>query len=100
MAADAQHLGSMLLEAGLLTREELERAGALQADSGLPLSRVLIDEGIIEESQLVQALARQIGIEYVSLADESVDPAAAALVPESLAIRYAALPIGFEDDQL
>ena len=98
MTSDARHLGTMLLEEGLLTRDQLDQAVSLQTESGLPLGRVLVDEGLIEEAELVKILARQIGLEYVDLADVQVDPAAAALVPDYLADRYSAVPIGFDED--
>ncbi len=100
MTSDARHLGTMLLEEGLLTREQLDRAVAVQAETGTPLGRVLVDEGLVPEAELVKALARQIGIEYVDLTEITIDPAAAALVPEYLAQRYTVIPIGFEDDRL
>ena len=53
-----------------------------------------------EERDLVRVLAKNIGIEFVDLDEGAVDPAAAALIPEALARRYAALPIGFDDEKL
>ena len=100
MPADAEHIGSLLIEEGLLTRRDLERAAAVQAESGLPLTRVLVEEHIIAEADIVRVLARHSGLEYVNLAETTIDPAAAALVPETLARRYAVIPIGFEDDRL
>lgn len=97
---DAQHLGTILLEAGMLTTEELESAVNAQRESGQPLGRVLVESGLVEESDLVKALSVQIGIEYVDLAEISIDPAAAAMVPENLLTRYMALPYAFEDDHL
>jgi type IV pilus assembly protein PilB len=98
--ADSEHIGTLLLEEGLLTRRDLERAAAVQAESGLPLTRVLVEEHIVAEGDIVRVLARRSGIEFVNLADFSIDPAAAALLPDSLARRYAAIPIGFENDRL
>jgi type IV pilus assembly protein PilB len=39
-------------------------------------------------------------MEFVSLSDVTIDPAAAAISPESLARRYTVVPIRFEDDRL
>ena len=100
MAGETEHIGALLLEEGLLTRRDLERAAEVQADSGMPLTRVLVTEGIVAESDLVRALAGHIGLEYVNLSEVTIDPAAAALLPESLARRYMVIPIGFEDDGL
>jgi type IV pilus assembly protein PilB len=88
----------MLLEEGLLTREQLDQAVSMQTESGLPLGRVLVDKGLIEEAELVKILARQIGLEYVDLSEVQIDPAAAALVPDYLADRYSAVPIGFSEN--
>ncbi len=100
MTSDARHLGTMLLEEGLITRDQLDHAVEVQGRSGTPLGRVLVDEGLVAEAELVKALARQIGIEYVDLAEASIDPSAAALVPDYLADRYTVIPIAFEEDRL
>ena len=100
MAGETEHIGALLLEEGLLTRRDLDRAVEVQTNTGTPLTRVLVTEGIVEEADLVRALARHIGLEYVNLSEVNVDPVAAALLPESLARRYMVIPIGFEDDRL
>ncbi|MBM3696603.1 MAG: type II secretion system protein GspE [Actinobacteria bacterium] len=93
-------MATLLLEEGLVTRRDLERASAVQGESGLPLTRVLVEEHIVSEGDMVRMLARHSGLAYVNLAEITIDPAAAALLPESLARRYAVIPIGFEDDRL
>src|SRR5918994_800887 len=64
------------------------------------LGRVLIDLGMIKEADLVRALAEQVGLEFVDLTDIQIDPASTALLPEALARRYRALPIGERDGKL
>jgi type IV pilus assembly protein PilB len=100
VTSDARHLGTMLLEEGLLSREQLNQAISAQERSGLPLGRVLVEEGLVKESDLVRTLARQIGIEFVDLGEVNIDPAAVASVPEYLLERYTALPIAFDGDRL
>ncbi|NNF65519.1 MAG: Flp pilus assembly complex ATPase component TadA [Acidimicrobiia bacterium] len=87
----------MLLEEGLLTDDQLEQAISAQQASGQPLGRVLLDEGLVRESDLVRTLSRQIGIEFVDLAETNIDPAAVATVPTYLQERYTALPIGYDE---
>lgn len=93
-------LGEILVEEGLISPEDLARAHAEQERLGRSLGRVLIDLGLVKEADLVAALASKIGLEFVDLNDHPVDPSATALVPEQVARRYHALPIGFEDDKL
>jgi type IV pilus assembly protein PilB len=100
LAPQGEHIGSILLEEGLLTQRDLDRAVELQAESGEALTRILVEEDIVNESDLVQILARHVGLEYVNLGDVTLDPAAASLVPESLSRRYGVIPIGFEGESL
>jgi len=97
---DSGHLGALLLEEGIVTQEALDRGLEIHGKSGLPLARVLLDEHLVDERDLVRVLARSIGLDFVDLREVTVDPAAASLIAESLASRYAAIPIGFEDDRL
>src|SRR5919106_4874400 len=93
-------LSDVLLEEGLITADQLAQATAEQERLGRTLGRVLIDLGMVKETDLVAALARQVGLDYVDLTDQHIDPAAASLVSEQVARRYRAMPIGFEDGRL
>jgi len=97
---EREHIGSVLVESGLVTSTEMQRARERQAETGEPLARVLVAEGMVEETALVKALGRHIGVDFISLADSTIDPAAAALIPESLARRYGVIPVRFEDESL
>ena len=100
MSKKRKQLGEVLLEEGLVTYEQLDEALAEQARSGRALGLVLIDMGFVVEQDLVSALAKQIGLPFIDLAEYPVDPAAASLISDSLAKRYSALPIGYEDSKL
>ena len=100
MTTEARHLGTMLVQEGLLDRANLERATEIQSDTGMPLGRILVEEGFVKETDLVKTLARHIGLEFVSLDEITIDPSATALIPEPLARRYTAIPISFEDNSL
>jgi type IV pilus assembly protein PilB len=93
-------LGEILVEEGLISEEQLTLALAEQQRRGRSLGRVLIDLGLVKEPDLVAALAMKIGLEFVDLSDYPVDPSAASLVPEQVARRYRALPIGYDNGRL
>jgi len=95
-----KQLGQMLLERGLLTQQQLD--GALQEHRNTPksLGRTLIDLGYIRERDLVRALAEQVGLDFVDLSEHQIDPVAATLLPDQLARRYRAIPIGERDGKL
>lgn len=96
----AKQLGDVLLEEGLVTEQQLEEAVEEHRLNGRSLGRVLIEKGYLSESMLVATLAKQVGLQYVDLADYTIDGSAAALIPESVAKRYVALPIGYDGDRL
>jgi type IV pilus assembly protein PilB len=98
--ADRPQLASLLLEDGLITENQLHAALAEQQATGQSLGRVLVDSGAISEVDLVRALARQIGLEFVDLDEYSVDGAASSLIPDTVARRHQAMPIGWEDGRL
>ncbi|MGB8651196.1 MAG: hypothetical protein WCD35_11100, partial [Mycobacteriales bacterium] len=95
-----RQLGDILLEGGLVTPEQLNGAVEEQQRLGRSLGRVLVDLGILTESQLVAALATQIGMRFVDLADFPVDGSAVAKVPDTVCRRHTALPISYEDGKL
>jgi type IV pilus assembly protein PilB len=98
--SDGTPLGALLLDKGLVTEAQLDAALAEQEQSGKPLGRILIESGTISETDLVATLARQVGLEFVDLGEATVDPSVAGLVPESLARRYQAIPIIWDDNRL
>src|SRR3954471_19455515 len=95
--SERKQLGALLVEAGLLNEDGLSAALAEQGQTGKSLGRILIDMELVTEADLVSTLAKQIGLDYVDLAEESIDPAAAVLITPALARRYQALPIRWED---
>jgi type IV pilus assembly protein PilB len=96
----SKQLGQILIELGYITSEQLEVALEEHRKTPKSLGRVLIDLGMIKESDLVRALAEQVGLEFVDLAEFPVDSVATSLLPEALARRYKALPIGERDGKL
>ena len=95
-----KQLGDILLEGGHVTPEQLAGAVEQQRRLGRSLGRVLVDMGMLSESQLVAALATQIGLRFVDLSDYPVDGSAVSRVPDVVCRRHNALPIGYEDSRL
>ncbi len=95
-----EQLGVVLVKSGIITIDQLSQALGSAQQRGCNLARVLVEDKLITEEQFVSTLAEQLGLEFVDLADYPVDAAAARLVPETLARRYLALPIGWWEDRL
>ncbi|CAB4862140.1 unannotated protein [freshwater metagenome] len=95
-----KQLGDILLEDGLITIEQLSVAVDQHQNLGRSLGRVLVDQGILSETQLVAALAQQIGLRFIDLSDYPVDGSALARIPGSVCRQHMAIPIGFEDGRI
>jgi type IV pilus assembly protein PilB len=95
-----KQLGSILLESGALTEDQLMDAIDEQQSRGQTLGRTLVELGIISETQLVRALASQLGMEFVELGEYPVDRAAIALVPGAVCRRHNAIPVSMTDGVL
>ncbi len=93
-------LGALLVAEALITQDQLDAGLVEQASSGKPLGRILVERGQLNEVDLAKALAAQAGLEYVDLGDYAVDRVAVGLIPEPVARRYRALPIGWSDGRL
>ncbi|MFN2544991.1 MAG: GspE/PulE family protein [Actinomycetota bacterium] len=95
-----KQLGQILVEEGLITAEQLQFALKEQEQVPKSIGRILIDHRMIREVDLVRALAMQVGLEFIDLTDTPPDPTVAALIPESVAKRYRAIPFGERDGKL
>ncbi len=86
-------LGDLLVQQGLITEEQLGEALAAQRRSGRKLGRTIIDNGWVDEIQIAQALARQLRAPFVDMSRHSVRAEVARLLPETHARRLRALPL-------
>ena len=92
--------GAFLVAAGLLTEESLEAALDEERRTLKSLGRVVLDRKLVDEASLMAAIAFEIGVEFVDLDDHPIDSRAAALIPATVARRYTALPIGWDEGSL
>ncbi len=91
-------LGSLLLRDGVITAEQLVAALTQKEAEGGRLGEILLRYNVVTAGAIARALAEQYGFEYVELTRSDLDPAATALLPEKVARRLSALPIGFDDE--
>ena len=59
-----KQLGELLLEEGIISRDELQEALKIQKKSSLKLGQILIKKGLVEEEQITKVLARQFGFKF------------------------------------
>jgi len=81
-------LGEYLLEKGLVTQEQIQKALEEQRKAGARLGQTLIELGFLAEDDLIVALARQLGLAHIDIVSYGLKPQIVKLIPESLARRY------------
>ncbi len=91
--ATKTRIGEALVEEGLLSPEQLNRALAQQKASGRMLGEVLVEQGIISGAVLVQTLAKRLGIRGCQLRHGLIDPALIELIGEEEADRLRTVPM-------
>jgi len=92
-----RNLGQLLVEAGLITKEQLRRVMELQSKDGDKIERILLKQRLVTVQQMAFFTSLQLGVPYVNLKKMGVQPQAVALVPESIARKYSIIPIDVID---
>ena len=80
-----------MIQEGLLSNEQLGQALAEQKRSGRKLGRIFVDSGYVTEDGIAKALARQLRIEFVDLHSFQPRPELIKLLPEPQARRFRAI---------
>jgi type IV pilus assembly protein PilB len=93
-------LGETLVQAGLLTDDNLRAALSEHKRTGERLGAVLVRLNFATESQIALTLAHQLGFQYVKLADTPPQPGIAPLVPKDLALKRACVAWRLEKNVL
>jgi type IV pilus assembly protein PilB len=94
---DRPLLGQLLVEHKAISTAQLTAALNHQSASGKPLGSLLVELGALDEMDLAQGLAAQLGLPVADLATTAPDADAIAAVPESVARAHLALPLYLAD---
>jgi type IV pilus assembly protein PilB len=93
VAVPAERLGDLLVNEGLLTREQLQQALAEHRSSGMPLGFVVSKQGLVPEVEVTRLVARQLRVPAVDLSRFEADPRLLKLIPGEIAKRHQVLPL-------
>ncbi len=93
-------IGECLIQAGLITEDDLQNALAEHKRTGERLGVVLVRMNLATEKQIAKALAFQLGFPYISLAENPVDPATVVLIPKEVALKRVCIAVRLEKNLL
>ena len=93
-------LGDVLVKAGTITEEQLQRALVEQKQKNMPLGKALVQLGILTEEKILTSLAEQLKIPYLDMQGVKISQDAIRKVPESIARKHGIIPIDIENGSL
>lgn len=88
-----KRLGDALVDAGLVTAEQLGQALVKQKELGKRLGKVLAEMKLCTDEQIAKALAGQLGINFIEMDEISVPPEVLRLIPETIVRSHTLLPV-------
>lgn len=95
-----KRLGDLLLEAGLVSQEQINEALEWQLRFGGRFGQAIVELGYVTEAQVADVLARHWNMERVELDKVHVDKHVLALIPEELMERYEVFPLALVNGAL
>jgi len=84
----SKNLGSLLLERGVITQDNLDKALKIQKEQGGLIGQILVMLGFAKEEDIAQALTVQYGFPFLPLKNYEVSEEVLKLIPENVANQY------------
>ena len=86
-------LGQLLIEKGIVTERQRDRALDLQRLEGGFIGEKLIKLGYLTEEDIINCLCNEYGFPYLPLSNYEIDPEVIKLLPGRVVRQYYAIPI-------
>jgi type IV pilus assembly protein PilB len=93
-------LSTILVEAGVVTREQVETALTLQRTSNKRIGKILIELGHVTEEQIAHALSTQFSLPLVNWKSVKVEKELLLLVPRAVAEKKQVFPLELKENEL
>ncbi|WP_407507130.1 GspE/PulE family protein [Vibrio parahaemolyticus] len=95
-----KRLGDLLVEEGIVSEDQIQQALSAQRSTGQKLGDALIDLEFITEKQMLEFLSQQLGLPLIDLGRAPVDADAVQILPEVHARRLRAMVVARNGDTL
>ncbi len=89
-----------IVEQGLLTPEKFREIQEEAKQKTTPLFSILISEGFLTNEALTKTIAHVTKMPYVNLTTAHIDPKILSMLPQEIAERYMAVPLGEMNSRL
>ena len=93
-------LGDLLVQNGIINEAQLQQALSAQRASGRKLGYVMIEQGFVTEEQLLNLLSQHLKVPLIDIPQYRVNPEVVKLLPEVQARRHRAIVLADNGDHL
>jgi len=93
-------LGQIMVDLGFLDESQLWDLLEEARTNGIRIGQAALNRGLVNDDQLLQAVAEQSNMRVVNLEDEKPSPQAVLMVQQTMAEVYKLLPLKFENGVL
>jgi len=95
-----KQLGELLIERGIITRSQLDKALQVQREKGGLVGQILVILGFTKEEEIAQALTVQYGFPYLPLQNYELTSDVVKTVPENVCRQYCLIAVDKIGDTL
>ncbi|TSC79307.1 MAG: Type II secretion system protein E [Parcubacteria group bacterium Gr01-1014_29] len=85
---EPQQLKAFLIDSELVSAAQIEKAEKEAEKSGQRLGDILVSQGIIKEEDLLRLQAYILGVPFINLEKEKIDPETLRIIPEPIARKH------------
>lgn len=102
MQEDRPHrlIGQILKDKGLIDESQIRQALAIQRDKGGAIGKIFIEKGWVSDQEILYALGEQFGMETLNLNEIEIQPDVIQRVPGTMVNIYRVIPVTYKDDIL
>jgi type IV pilus assembly protein PilB len=88
-----KRLGQMLVEAGLLSEDDVSEAFVEAQAAGIRMGEYIVQKGLVTPEALALALSTQLGLRFLDLLRTEIQPEAVRLVPADVCRDQVLIPV-------
>lgn len=93
-ATTQRQVETELINDGLITQEQLDAIHTKAQQDSMPVLSLILSEGHVSDEDLTRATAKVTKVPYVNLSNARIDSDVLTLLPQEIAERYMAVPLG------